>query len=40
MRQNVGLHEGITISGSQASLFLELEETNIASKGLLAPEMD
>ncbi len=29
-----------TISGSQSSLFLELEDTNIASKGLLAPEME
>ena len=30
----------ITIKGLQASLFLEFEDTNIASKGLVAPEMN
>ena len=29
-----------TIKGLQVSLFLEFEDTNIASKGLLAPEMN
>ena len=30
----------ITIKGLQASLFFEFEDTNIASKGLVAPEMN
>lgn len=28
------------ITGSQASFFLDFDDTNIASKGLLAPEIE